>query len=209
MNFKNKINELLYILKHPEDGYNTIHTKKTGSVAIALFAGLLWFFSELFTKQYKNFRFNETNKVDINILYIFLGTFVVLCLFALSNWAICTLFDGEGTLKEIIIVSGYALYPYVLIKFINIILSYFLNLNEGVFITILTTVGLLYSVILICVGLMQIHNYSFLKLLASVIATLVGICLILALVFLMFTLFQQLYYFIYSIFDELMMRSLH
>ncbi|MBR7132644.1 MAG: YIP1 family protein [Clostridia bacterium] len=204
---REKINEFKYILFHPEDGFYSMHIFKTGSVFISLVVALLWFFAELFTQQYTSFRYNNYNKTNINIIYIFIATFIFAILFSVSNWAICTLFDGEGSFSEILIVTGYSLFPYVSSRFIAIIMSYFLTINESTFVNFVTIIGLLYTVVLLCIGLIQIHDYSFTKMILSVFSTVIGVLLIVVLIFLLMTLFGQLFSFISSIFKEVAMHD--
>lgn len=204
---REKIKEFKYIMFHPEDGFYTMHISKSGSVFFAVIIAFLWFFAELFTQQYTSFRYNNYNKTNINIIYIFLGTFLFTILFSVSNWAICTLFDGEGSFAEILTVTGYSLFPYVIAKFISIIMSYILTVDESTFINFVSVIGLIYTVVLLCIGLIQIHDYTFTKMLLSVFSTILGVLLIVVFIFLLMTLFGQLFSFISSLFEEVTMHG--
>lgn len=205
---KTKLIEFLYILRHPSDGYLVMKQRKTGSLGLSLLCGFLWFFATVINQQYTNFRFNENDVLNTNVLYVILGTLVVYACFCISNWAVCTLFDGEGALREIFIVTGYGLVPYSTSLLISAIVSHFLEESESAFIDIIVTAGLIYSVLMIIIGMMRIHDYRLKSVLFSVIATLIFTLLIIFMCFLVVTLFLQLYSFINSIADELLTRKL-
>lgn len=205
---KKQVQELCYILRHTSDGFSSMKHYKTGSMGLAFAAALAWFLATIIRQQYTSFRFNIYNTIDTNIIYIFLGTVVVFLCFTVANWSVCTLFDGEGSYREIFIVTGYALIPYTFSSLLATLLSHVMGITESIFISILTVVGFLYSAYVLCVGLMRIHDYRFGKMLMSVIATLVFILLIIFLGFLLVTLFSQLFSFIGSVVDEVMTRGL-
>lgn len=205
---KQQIKELGYILRHPSDGFSTMKFNKSGSMSLAFISSTVWFFATLIQQQYTSYRFNELNTVDTNILYILLGTIVIFICFTIANWSVCTLFDGEGSYKEIFIATGYALIPYSISMIIATMLSHALGLTESVFISFITIAGLLYSTYILSIGLMQIHDYTFIRMLISVITSIIGILLIVFLGVLVITLFSQLFSFISSVIGECMMRGL-
>jgi len=199
--------ELKYIIFHPEDGFSVLHHKKSGSVIIAALSALMWFLATLLARQYTSFRFNENNTNSFNVFYILLGTVGIFVAFAVANWAVCTLFDGEGSFREIFIVCGYAIIPYWFFQIVGLIFSHVLSLQESIVMTTFTVIGILYTLFLLFVGFIQIHDYSFSKTLFSVIATVVGVFLIIFVIFLGVMLVQELSYFIGSVIKECMMRS--
>ena len=205
---KNALYELMYVLRHPTDGFDTMKYKKSGSVWLSFVIVLLWFVASVAERQYTNFRFNPNNTNETNILFVFISTVVVFLFFVIANWSISTLFDGEGDFREIWVVTGYAIFPYVISVFVGTILSYFLTVDEGMFISFVTIIGLCYSLLLMVDGMMQIHRYSFGKVLIVLVVSVVGMFLILFLCFLVMILFQQLGSFITSVAEEIMMREM-
>lgn len=200
--------ELKYIIFHPEDGFSTLHQKKSGSVIIAAFSAFLWFLATLLSRQYTSFRFNENDTDSFNVFFILLGTVGIFTAFAVANWAVCTLFDGEGSLHEIFIVCGYAIIPYWFFQFIGLIFSHILSLQESIVMATFQVIGIAYAAVLLFIGFIQIHDYSFLKTFLSVVATVIGVFLIIFVIFLVIMLIQELFYFVSSIIEESMMRGL-
>ena len=200
------VRELAFILIHPVTGFEDLKYKKSGSVLLAFVISLLWFINSVLEGQFTGFRFNTFDTENTNVFYIFISTVVMFCFFVLANWSLCTLFDGEGTLKEIFIVSGYSIVPWVLSIFITMALSHFMLLEETAFLGFITIAGMLWSVFLLFHGMMQIHSYSFAKTLFCLIGSVIGIALLLFLSFLLLLLFQQMFTFLSSVYEEIMLR---
>jgi hypothetical protein len=53
------------------------------------------------------FIFNDASIKDVNAWYALAQTFGLVVLFAVANWAVTTLFEGKGKLKDIYIVTSY------------------------------------------------------------------------------------------------------
>ena len=109
-------------------------------------------------------------------------------------------------MKNIFCVSAYALLPYLFSQVIVIIASNFLLRTEGGFITFFQYLGLVWSIVLIISGMKTVHQYSLPKTLVAIIFTIVAMAIILFLMVLLLTLFQQVFVFGYSIYTELMYR---
>ena len=113
---------------------------------------------------------------------------------------------GKGKLGEIMTVTSYALIPYILSLFINLLLSHMLTKNEAVFLGIVSAIGLLWSAGLLFAGMMTIHQYSVGKTLLSFVVTLAGMLIIVFLAVLLFTLFMQVLTFVESVAWEVSVR---
>ena len=200
--------ELWYILRHPVSGFEDIKYKKSGSVCLSTLISLLWFVASIVQNQYTSAWFNSNNTNQTNIFFIFIATTVMFLFFTVSNWSICTLFNGEGTFRQIYIVTGYALVPYIISIFVNTFCSHLFCIQENMFLQFISIVGTLYSLFLLSVGMMQIHQYRFVQMIIAVIISVVGIFLILLLCFLMIMLIREIFAFFQSIFDEILMRSM-
>lgn len=203
---KNKIGEYINILFHPVDGFEQMKYRKTGSVGISTGIVLLWFIISSIERQMTHFRFNAFDTKNTNVLYIFISTFILFVFYCVANWSLCTLLDGEGTLREIWIAAGYSLTPMVLTTLISVILSHFLSVREGSFIGILTGFGVLWTGFLLLFGMMQVHRYDFKKTVFSIIGSFIGLVLILFLSFLVILLFQQMGDFLKSVYREIFYR---
>lgn len=74
-------------------------------------------------RQLTGFQFNDSYVKVFNVVPLIVQSVVYFFTWVLGNWAICTLLDGEGTLKKICIYSAYSLVPYIVCTFIAVIFS--------------------------------------------------------------------------------------
>jgi hypothetical protein len=114
--------------------------------------------------------------------------------------------NGEGRLKDIIIVTGYSLLPMILFYIPAILLSQVVSLNEKGFYSLLIIIGTAWTLILILVGIMTIHNYTLAKTLVTLVLSIIAVLLILFLFMLVTDLVAQVYQFFHSIYQELIFR---
>lgn len=196
----------LYTLFHPADGFQQLKPRKIGSWRVVGVIMVALFF--VFTLQFfaTGFIFNENRAVDYSLPIMLLKTIGIAFLFIVSNWAVCTLFNGNGNLKEIACVTTYSLLPLIGAMLINVIASNLLTQSEGAIMNILLTVGILWTVLLLISGLAAIHEYTITQSVFSSIATVIGMAVIVFLLIMFFSLMQQTISFFQSIVEELINR---
>ena len=124
-----------------------------------------------------------------------------------SNWCLTTLFEGEGTLKDIYIATCYALGPLPLFLIPATIASNFVLSTEADIINLIVTIGFIWALMLIFFGTMVTHDYSLGKNFITVLGTIVGMVAILFVVFLFSTLFTDMVSFVTSIVTEIQYRA--
>ncbi len=196
----------LYTLFHPADGFQQLKPRKIGSWRVVGVLLTALFF--IFTVQYfaTGFIFNMNRVTDYSLPIMLLKTVGIAFLFIIANWAVCTLFNGNGNLKEIACVTTYSLLPFMSALVINIIASNALSMDEGAIMNIILVVGILWSLLLLLSGLAAIHEYTMTQSLFSTIATVIGMAVIVFLLIMFFSLMQQTASFFESIIDELINR---
>lgn len=131
--------------------------------------------------------------------------FGVVVVWIIANWAVCTLIEGKGRLKDIFCTTVYALLPFILSLLVAVLLSNVLTLEEAAFVTFVRQAGIWWSVVLLLCGLSRIHQFGFGKTLLSVLLTLVGMAIIVFLLIMFFGLMQQAINFVKSIYSEIQM----
>ena len=196
-----------YILRHPVEGFEEMKYNKGGKMSIAWLFVLLWFFVSIIAYDSTGFIFNRNKPGQINVGIIFLSTIFLFLLWVISNWCFCTLLNGEGRMKQIFIHSAYALVPYLACTLLVLILSNVLSADEGVFLTWLTTFGMIWTGLLLFFGMLTLHNYTGGKTVASALLTLAGMLIITFLIVLAFTLVMQMISFVVTITRELEFRQ--
>lgn len=195
-----------YTLFHPVDGFEQLKEKNKGSYSVAVSIVLIWFLIETLSFFRTGFIFNVYRASDYNFIVSLFQTVGVFVLFTVSNWAISTLFDGKGRLKEIVCVVAYSLVPLLVAKAINVVLSNVLSVNEGAFMNIVSILGIVWTALILLLGLYSVHQYSVSGTVISIAVSVVGMIIIIFLGILFYTLIQQLLDFIASLGDELALR---
>ena len=197
---------LKHCIFHPVEGFEDLRWKKQGSIKIAMVIVFLLFVNMVADRQLTGFQFNTAYVKVFNVVPLLVQSVVYFFTWVVANWALCTLFDGEGTLKKICIYSAYALVPYIVCSFISIFISNFIVEDEKIWMTAIYYLGLVWSVVLMIQAMKAAHQYSFKKTIVSMIFTIVAMLLMLFLAILLLSLFQQVYVFGYSIYTEIAYR---
>lgn len=194
---------LLLSLAHPMRDMMAFVNNTKGSALIAPFVAALWFFEKVFTYQMRGFIFNTNDPAKMDIRLLFIGSVGLFVLFILSNWLICTMFSLSGKLTQIATVTSLAILPFIIANIFNSILSNFLTEEEGMFLTIISVLAIAWGVIIMFVGLSKIHEANIILTLILVIATLLGIFVIVFLVLVFFSLWQQFIDFCTAVIKEI------
>lgn len=194
------------IMKHPIDGFSELKYRKNGSYTAAWLLVLAWFVLSILEYGVTGFAFNTNKTEQINIGILFISTICVFLFWVLSNWCFSTLLDGEGKMKQIFMYSAYSLFPYLCSMAVSIVLSNVLTVDEGIFITWLKMLGILWTALLLFCGMMTLHNYTGTRTFFSIIITLIGMVIIVFLIVLAFSLVQQMVAFVMTIIRELQFR---
>lgn len=165
----------LYVIFHPFDGFWDLKHEKRGTLAAANTLLIMTILTFVFTRQYTAFIFNEADLANINL---FTDSSALLLLFMLwvgINWAFTTLMEGKGTLKDIYIMSAYALTPFVLLNIPSTLVSHVLTQPEGDLLLLVKVISVIWSVGLLILGSMVIHDYTGLKTIVTMVLIICGI----------------------------------
>ena len=191
---------------HPFEGFEDLRWKKGGSVLYASIVILLWFVAKILHDNLVGYQFAVTNTKMFSIVPYIVQTIAVFLVFVIGNWSICTLLDGEGTIKKIYIYSAYSMIPYVAGLYIRTLLSHVLIQDEVIFITCVTVISTAWSVLLMFNAIKAVHQYSISKTILALLLTFVAMLIILILLVLLVALFQQVYVFVSSVYTEITYR---
>ncbi len=194
------------VLTHPIQAFTEIKYEKRGSVLLGIIVLALWFFSSIFDYLEKGFVFNKNSVEGLNAIDQFMSTAMIILLWCISNWAICTLMDGEGWFHEILVSNCYCVMPHVITIIPLALVSNVLTSDEGTFLTIITSIVFVWMVLLMFIANTTIHQYSFLKSIWSMILTLFGVLVLMMLGVLIGSLFMEIWSFVKSVYDELILR---
>lgn len=195
-----------HVVMHPFEGFEDLRWKKSGSMKIATVIVFLLFFQQLAYNRLYGFQYYTSYDKVFNIIPYIFRSFGLFLLYVVCNWAMCTLFDGEGNLKNIYIVTAYSLIPYITGSLIGTFLSHVLVIDEQIFITTIEAVGLGWTVVLFISAMKAVHQFTFFKTILLILLTLVAMVLCVFLLVLLLTLFQQVLIFIFTLYTEISYR---
>ena len=187
---------------HPFRSFQDIKYKSMGSLRIASVLTLLYFVSGVVVSTMSDFRYTTFDASTYNALFELAQTVGLILLWSVANWAISTLRQGKGRLKEVFTVTAYSVLPLVLYNLIATPLSYIMASGNGVLLSGLHTVAVILTGIMLCIGLMTIHDFSFPKVVVTAIVTVFLMILIVFILFMVGILLSECWSIFSSIFLE-------
>lgn len=200
--------EPFYLLTHPIKGFWEFKHEGRRKNYVAIFYLTLMCITQIIAYNHLGFLINRNNPTQFNALRIILLVVVPVLLITIGNWSVTTLFSGKGSMLEIFSVITYSFAPYTWVMLPTILLSNYVVLEEVVFVSALMSFAVILMIYMAFFGLLVIHEYGLLKSIVTLMATAVSIGVIIFVVFLILTIFQQVYSFFYSIYREYIMRYL-
>jgi len=202
----NQIKFAFHIIFHPADGFWDMKREKKGSMPFCLALLLLHFITMVIEEYAVGFIFDKSLGETADIFFLFAIAVLPIFLLALANLSITTFLEGEGKFKDIFMMGCYALLPSIIVRVITTVLSNVMSLEESTYVTILTVLSTVWMVLLFFVGIMEIHNYSVSRTLASALLTIVAMAIIIFLLLLFLDMISRIFGFGYSIVQELQTR---
>lgn len=197
---------VIHAITHPVEGFEDMRWKKSGSLKIAFFIVFMLFLAGIAAERLYGFNHYVPYDKIFNIVPYIVKSFVIFGAWTVGNWAVCTLLDGEGTMKNICIYSAYSLVPYVAQLFITTFLSHFLIRDESVFLNIIAIIGIGWTAVLLFSAIRSVHQYSAVKTVFAIILTIAAMLIMLFLLILLLFLIQQVAIFFMTLFTEISYR---
>lgn len=192
----------IYCLRHPVDGFEQFRNRNLAFMILASTIVLIWMVVSIVKSYLTAYIYNSIDVNSYNPLSTVLATVGLFLIFTVSNWCIASFIEGKGTFKYIFCMTAYSLIPYIIAELICIPLSYTLTVDEAIFIAIIKAIGLIWSAALIYLGTYTIHQFSAGKTFGSLILTALGMVVILFVLIMIYTLLEQAFGFVYSIYIE-------
>ena len=195
-----------YVIFHPFDGFYDLKHEKRGSVRASLvFIGLtiLSFFYQGIGQGYVVNPTGGTSTLWSQAISILVPLF----LFVLANWCLTTLFEGEGSFKDIFIASSYSLLPLILFVVPATLGSNWVSLSEVQLIDLLIGIAFVWTIMLLFFGTMVTHDYPLFKNLIIILFTIVAMAFIVFLVLLFGMLLSKLVSLVTNIVTEIQYRA--
>ena len=202
------VQEILFafhLIFHPFDGFWDLKHEKRGSVrGSAFWLGIAVL---VFTYQSIGRSYMYNPRGTYSSVWVQLASVLApVALFTVANWCITTLFDGEGSIKDIIIATGYSLAPLPLMIIPATLLTHILASSESGIINLLNSLAFVWVGLLLFFGIMITHDYPMLKNLVTVLVTIVGMAIIMFIIILFVTLVSDMVGLVDNIWTEISYR---
>lgn len=197
----------LHVIFHPFDGFWDLKHEARGSAVSATIILVLVSLSYVFARQYTGFAFNYTRIEELNMFMEFISVIVPFLLWSAVNWALTTLMDGKGTIRDIYIAGAYALTPIFLVNIPAIIISNYITIDEGTFYYLFLTLATAWALILLFLGTGVIHDYSLGKTVLTTIATIIGMGIVIFVSLLFVDVIDRIFRFFGEIYIEVSFRT--
>lgn len=191
---------------HPFEAYSAVRYQNMGSVKITIGMMAAFFVSSVLAAICSNFRYTSFDEASFSSLFQILKTIGLILLWSLANWGISVLLQGIGKFKHVLIVTSYSVLPLVICNFVSVPLSYLITSPTSTLMSGLNLVAMIWTGIVLTIGLMRVHNFTFPRFAASVAGGLFFMVLILLVAFIFGILITQLGGFVITILMETIYR---
>jgi hypothetical protein len=196
--------ELLYVFHlcfHPFDGFWDLKHEKRGSVRAASTILGITILALFYNSIGKGYLFNPEDKYSTIIVSI-ISVAIPVILWSVSNWCLTTLFDGEGSFRDIYIATCYSLAPLPLFFIVSTVLTNVMTTTEGSMVNLLITIGVIWMVMLLFFGTLVTHDYSLGKNVITMLGTILAMLVIMFVIILFSSLVMKMVTFVIAIVKE-------
>jgi hypothetical protein len=201
------VKDLILVCLHPIEGWQELFYRKKERIALANALAVAYFIVAIMKRQLTGFIFNSTVRLDrINIGFLFTQTILLLIAIAAINWAVSTLFDGEGKPADIWICVCYSFAPTIVFTALYVLASNIMAVEEQFFLQGILVIGYVWTALLIVKSLENLHQYTIPQTLFTLALTLFGILVLIFLFVLLLSLSQQMIRFFVTVYKELSLR---
>jgi hypothetical protein len=201
--------ELVYafhLVFHPFDGFWDLKHEHRGSVRASMTFIVLTIVTFYYQSVGRGYIFDPYESGS-SILIQMISILVPVVLWTTANWCLTTLFDGEGSFKDIFVAVGYSLAPLPPLLVVSTLLQNFMTLQEGAIATMLVVFGWIWVAFLVFFGMLVTHDYSLNKNVVTTLGTIVCICVIMFVAILFSSLIAKMVQFVSSIVTEISYRT--
>mgnify|MGYP000916276764 CR=1 FL=1 len=199
-----------YIIFHPFKGFWDMKHEKRGSLFAANILYVTFIIFNVISTQLSGPILVIQKNINVNNINVFLqisSIVLPILIWCVSNWAVTTLLEGEGTIKDIYMATAYALTPSIITCIPLIIMSNFFTVDEiSSIYNFIMSVSIIWTAFLLFFGIMTIHQFTVTKNMGTFILSILGMAIIIAIALLFIYLISCVSNFVIAIFNEFSSR---
>ena len=199
----------LYVIFHPLDGFWELKYLRKGSVVSATIILAVVCLVTALSRMFTGFIFNRVDLSRFNLAAEIVSVLLPFGLWCGVNWALTTLMDGKGTIRDVYVATSYALVPLVFTVIPVTVISNLITQEEGSLLYGLPMLlGMGWTGILVFFGaVMTTHEYDFQKTALTSVLTLAGMVFAMFLALLFVDLVEQVIGFANELVTEIAYRT--
>ena len=196
-----------HLVFHPFDGFWDLKHEKRGSVRGGLTIMGLTILAFYYNSVGKGYIFNprqSTSSIVIHIISVVLPVF----LWVTANWCLTTLFDGEGSYRDVLVATTYSLAPLPPLLVLSTLLTNVLTKTEGTIATkMIPIIAYVWVGFLLFFGMLVTHGYSLPKNIITTLGTIVALAVLVFVAVLFSSLVGKMIQFVSNIVIEVSSRT--
>lgn len=198
---------IFYFLKNPIDAVYEMKENKRATVrsATILYAWILAL--QVILIYARGYLFRTGDPAYMDLLPLLLTTAVPLLFWVVMNYMVSTISDGEGRFSQVYVGTIYSLAPYLIFVLPIALVSNVLTYNEKFVYDYAMLFMEGWSVLLVCITVKELHNYSIGQTIRNLLLTIFAIVMAALVIFLIVLLFNQEVEFVQTIVQELRNRA--
>ncbi|MCI9078373.1 MAG: hypothetical protein HFH68_05515 [Lachnospiraceae bacterium] len=195
-----------YFMRHPSDGSYGIAREGRASFSAPSII-LVVFIAEYIINKYLCGFLQKTIREGRYELVSDIGTIIIVIVgVTLCNYLVCTINEGEGTVKKIYTYFCYSLMPYVFLTPVSFVLSHVVTNNEAFLITLVQVVMYGWVIVLMILAIKDVNNYTAQETFKIICLSIFTILIVALLIFIIYVLWAQVFEFISAIIGEVVYR---
>ena len=196
-----------HLVFHPFDGFWDLKHEKRGSVRGGLTILGLTILAFYYNSIGKGYIFNA-HKSTSSIVWIALSITLPLFLWVTANWCLTTLFDGEGSFRDVLVATTYSLAPLPPLMVLSTLLTNVLTETEGaIAIKFIPIFAYIWVGFLLFFGMLVTHGYSLPKNIITTLGTIVALGVLIFVAVLFSSLVGKMIQFVSNIVIEISGRT--
>ena len=203
------INNVLYsgyFMKHPFDGSYGIAREGRASWTSATFILVLFTVEYVINKYLCGFLQKTVRDGRYELLSDIGLVIVVMFALTICHYLVCTINDGEATIKKIYTYFCYSLLPYVCITPIIFVFSHILTTNEQFLITLAQVIMIGWMIVLMLLSMKEVNGYTAGETVKVILLTAFTILIMTLLIFIVYVLWAQVFQFFGALIGEVVYR---
>ncbi len=196
------LNYALYYMKHPVDGaYGIANEGRANWLASSLI--LVIFIIEYIVNKYTcGFLMKNVMEGRYEIFTDIGTVLAVMIALTACTYLVCTINDGEGTIKKLYTMFCYTLIPYVVLTPVVYLLSHVFTGNEAVLLSMVNILIYGWIAVIGFVGLKEVNNFKMTETVKIILLTVFTVLIMALLIFIIYVLWAQVFEFVSAIFGE-------